>query len=315
MTRFILTLVLVSFLVRTSVNAQSTLEVVKTDSIDSEKSHKDVLDSNEYQNNSEKLNSIVSNTERTSRNTEPSGLNRVDWDEYLNIGLALIAAVGTFLTFYQILITNKQQSINKKFQKEILSDLLRHLYRNKVCVCALYQKLKDFGFETHYPSEEHILKLKVLPEDLHFERFNNSPDHYDSLHELELKFRNFNIEVDVALEHFKSRALNKNIKLRDFDTLEFKSQYLTDQTMKLSNNLGFKWTDEWLKKEIQKISVRYKNDLKTNNEEVEEEDVVMSMNPREDKRKNYYDNLGVGDELDADIRSEYEKISVIAFPS
>lgn len=294
-------------------HAQDTLRVKKNDTIIIQDSQKEVILINESRDNTDKLNLIIDNTEKTSKNTEPTTLNKVDWDEYLNIGLALIAAFGTLLTFQQIQITNKQQSIKKKFQLNILSDLIRHLYRNKVCICASHQKLEDFGFDTHYPSEEHILKLKVLPEDLHFERFNNSPDHYDALHELELKFRNFNIEVDVALEHLKSQKMDRNVKIRDFETLEFKSQYLTDQTLKLINRLGFKWADDKLKEELQKTSVRYTEDLKTNNEDDGKEIATIPIAPRQSDRKNYYDNLGLTEELDADIRSEYEKINIIAF--
>jgi hypothetical protein len=316
MNKFILTSLIT--LISLNVFAQDSLKVGVdnssqiTTALDSTQSDKTTITSNNKTSNN-KLDSIVVNTKKTSKNTEPTSLNKVNWDEYLNIALAFVAAVGTFLTFYQISITNKQQSIKKKFQLAILRDLVRHLYRNKVCVCAVHKKLEDYGFEKYYPSEEHLLKLKVLPEDLHFERFNNSPEHYDALHELELKFRNFNIEVDVALEHFKSIEINKSLKLRDLETLEFKSQYLTKQTIKLMNRLGFKMSNEMLKREIADISDRYISDLdkikKTNTDDLDK----LSTSRIEDERKNYFDKLGLTETLEYDIKSEYEKIGIIDF--
>jgi hypothetical protein len=94
-------------------------------------------------------------------------------------------------------------------------------------------KTESYGYDRYYPSEEHLLKLKVLPEDLRFDRFNNTPQYYDILHSLELKFRNYNTEIDVTLGHLRNSSISSNIKSRDMSVLSKKSDYLTREIIQL----------------------------------------------------------------------------------
>lgn len=190
------------------------------------------------------LDKIAQASERTSENTDPTFLGRTDFDEIANLLLAAFAALGTVLTWQAIRRESKQQQIKRIFQAKILSDLIRHMYRNKVCICAAHWKLQEEGFDRYYPSEEHLLKLKLLPEDLRFDRFDNTPDFYDILHELELKFRNFNIEVDVSLEHLKQQNIDAKTKIRDLEVLEFKSQLLTSEIINLMHTLKLPVVEE-----------------------------------------------------------------------
>ncbi len=112
-----------------------------------------------------KIDSISEASKQTAINTEPTPLSSTDWDEYLNITLALIGALATFLAVWSIRLDTKQNSINKVMQEELLKDLIRHFYRNMVVLSAIKLKLKD-KYDSFYPSEEHILKFKVLPEDV-----------------------------------------------------------------------------------------------------------------------------------------------------
>lgn len=168
-----------------------------------------------------------------ARNTAPTLLQSTDTDEYVNLSLSIIAALGTVLTAVAVQLEFKQRAISREIQRRVLFDLIRHLYRNKVCICAVAWKLERQGYASFYPSEEHLLKLKVLPEDLRFDRFNNTPQYYDILHALELKFRNYNTEVDVALAHLKEKELLHDSKKRDLAVLSKKSDYLTKEIMQL----------------------------------------------------------------------------------
>ncbi|WP_298653875.1 hypothetical protein [uncultured Proteiniphilum sp.] len=190
------------------------------------------------------LNKIAQASEKTSVNTNPTRLGQTDVDEVANLLLAAFAALGTVLTWQAIRRESKQQQIKRTFQAKILSDLIRHMYRNKVCICATHWKLQEEGFDKYYPSEEHLLKLKLLPEDLRFDRFDNTPAYYDILHELELKFRNFNIEVDVSLEHLKQQNIDEKTKIRDLEVLEFKSQLLTSDIINLMHTLKLPVVEE-----------------------------------------------------------------------
>lgn len=295
------------------------------------------------------LNKIAEASEKTSVNTHPTVLEQTDVDEISNLILGVIAAFGTILTWQVILREKKQQEIKSSFQSKILSDLIRHMYRNKVCVCATRWKLSEEGFEKFYPSEEHLLKLKLLPEDLRFDRFDNTPDYYDILHELELKFRNFDVEVDVALAHLKEQRIDTETKQRDLKVLEFKSQLLTSEIINLMHTLKLPIVEEDSESRDEK-ALPYRpmadNNAEKNNlwkkfhPQVSSEHMesvrkfIVSKHVRytklhsselpvapypsepDNERTNYFDSvLQLSAYLDNDIRGEYPKIHLIAFPA
>lgn len=106
-------------------------------------------------------------------------------------------------------------------------DLTRHLYRNLVCTLAMKQILEQTKNHTSYPSEEHFLKLRMLPEDvIHLEKYNNDKAVYMKMHELKLLLRNYDTEIDVYLEHFKNPEIEHAMLIKDIDSLSFKPFYL-----------------------------------------------------------------------------------------
>ena len=293
------------------------------------------------------LTKIAQASEKTSENTSPTRLAQTDTDEVANLCLAAFAALGTVLTWRAVRKESKQQQIKRTFQAKILSDLVRHMYRNKVCICATHAKLREEGFNRYYPSEEHLLKLKLLPEALRFDRFDNTPDYYDILHELELKFRNFNIEVDVSLEHLKQQNIDEKTKVRDLEVLEFKSQLLTSDIINLMHTLKLPILEEenknsgesalryipmesgdtvqhGLRKKFHvDIPLDYIEDVRKFL--VSKSARYSKLHPAElpskscrpehkDERSIYFDDvLQLTEYLDNDIRAEYPKIHLIAF--
>lgn len=162
----------------------------------------------------------------------------------LSVAISIFSFAVAFLTYSSQrkteLAVKEKTSIDLLSDKpyiQILKDIIRHLYRNKVCCEAIRVKLEDIDYKG-YPSEEHLLKLKVMPRDLHLEKFNNEEDKYRKLHELDLLLRNYNTEIDVAMEHLKSAGLDVPTKQRDMDTLGFKPGYLTDRIIKLMATLN-----------------------------------------------------------------------------
>ena len=247
---------------------------------------------------------IATNTDITAKNTYQTPLEKTDVDELINIVLSLVAAVGTFFTFYAIRKESKQQEINKEFQRKIISDLIRHFYRNKVVINAMAVAYKtniinnpdnyQECFDSMYASEEHLLKLKVLPEDLRFEKFNTTPQYYDLLHQMEIKFRNFNIEVETALLHSKKRNIPSETKLRDLEALDFKMQYFVIQLLYLKIRMGYLVKDKKSKraKEYKAIEKKF-----------------VKKSKRKDSKKGYtldsfYQNYN---ELDENIKRYLEK--------
>ena len=127
------------------------------------------------------------------------------------------------------------------------NDLIRHLYRNLVCTLAFSQKTLESvpnGAEedkkkiSQYPSEEHLLKLKILSEDaLRLEKYNNDPDIYQKMHELKLLFRNYDVEIDTTLMHLKNRNMKLSEVKNDLDTLVYKPLHLINKIREITDEM------------------------------------------------------------------------------
>lgn len=136
--------------------------------------------------------------------------------------------------------TSNMTSANIEFK---LFDLIRHFYRNLVVTCAMETKLNKYykdqkGHYTGYPSEEHFLKLapprdwmkmvnhQELNKILGSERDNKGKETLVTLANLEVLFRNYEIEFQVACNHFKDKSLATVVKQRDLSTLKLKAWVL-----------------------------------------------------------------------------------------
>ncbi len=150
-------------------------------------------------------------------------------NEGMNL-LALLSVIIALLTLFGI-DGIKSKNVSRNTQKRLFEDMIRHLYRNKVC--TLTMMLKWSKNTKSYPSEEHMLKLKMLPDDIHFEQYYKDPDNYHNMHNLELLLRNYNVEIDVAMMHLKDSELDDSVKIRDFATLNFKTGFITGRIIDL----------------------------------------------------------------------------------
>ncbi|AFL84186.1 hypothetical protein Belba_1576 [Belliella baltica DSM 15883] len=202
-----------------------------------------------------------------------------------------------------------QGQINKRFQKIIFQDLLRHYYRNFIILNTLKIKLETADFNS-YPSEEHILKFKSLPEDLRINKFTTSGKNYDSLHEFELLLRNINVEIDVFLDHLKNKDLNKEIKLRDFNTMFFKFSMIAERITRILKDLkykGFNSTEHFYAylKQVSEENAKRKKSVPPS--------IDSQRMEIESRKENFFDQLGLGKELDNDIKLEFDVLQLIPF--
>lgn len=136
------------------------------------------------------------------------------------------------------------ERISKGTQIALFNDQIRHLYRNLVCTLAfsfkqipsliqgnITERIREKQLtdtHTYYISEEHLLKLKMLPEDIiKLEKYNNDSHIYRKMHELKILMRNYDMEVDVTLRHCTNPHIAAYVLAKDFtDTLAFKPLYL-----------------------------------------------------------------------------------------
>lgn len=168
------------------------------------------------------------------------------WYDFHTLFVAVLALLTSLAAVYFAKETYKSQKQTEKYtsetqgntqrislesQKGLLIDLVRHLYRNLVVTYAIKTKLEHWGYGKCYPSEEHLLKLKVPVENLHLDAFYNNIDNYKTINKLYLLLRNYNVEIDVALKHFPQHGVDASIKEHDLDTLMFKPGYLVEKIM------------------------------------------------------------------------------------
>lgn len=161
-------------------------------------------------------------------NTHKDNL-RDGWNMYgiFALAVAIISLIVSIKTFTSQSGTERNtKKLSQDAQRDLLCDMLRHLYRNFVITYAMRTKTMDESFEA-YPSEEHFEKLKVPMENIHLEVFYGHDREYTLMHNLYLNLRNYNEEVGVARLHICSRDLTPQTKNEDFDLLEFKITYLT----------------------------------------------------------------------------------------
>jgi len=172
---------------------------------------------------------------QVEHNTRPHWCSD-DWNLFgvLSFAVALVAFIVSVFTFRytkktfiaQIKTEGNTKKLSQDAQRQLLNDLLRHLYRNYVITYTMRTKMVDIGYKG-YPSEEHFEKLKIPMENIHLDAFFGEDEKFQPLHVLYLNLRNYNDEVEVAMKHMINPAIDIATKDEDFDTLEFKVSFLT----------------------------------------------------------------------------------------
>lgn len=180
------------------------------------------------------------------------------WFDAITLFVAIIAAIYAYKT-YRSQKKTEQHTVrtNLYSQRNILIDLIRHFYRNAVVTRAIQWKLQRRNFLA-YPSEEHMIKLKVPMETIHLDA---TDENYGAMMDLYFKLRNYNIEVDVAMEHLSSISIDEDTKRRDLATLMMKPGYLSKQIVNIINDIWEQSAAETILEATEKIErTGYYND-------------------------------------------------------
>ncbi len=164
-------------------------------------------------------------------------------------------------------------------QIALFNDMIRHLYRNLVCTLTIGRIQEERKEHNGYPSEEHLLKLKMLPEDIiHLEKYNDNKVIYTKMHELKLLFRNYDTEIDVCMMHYKNLALDVKEVEKDLSVLMFKPFYLMTRIVEIEYEI-YKNEQErtdriWYNVLLHKLGL--KNNEVVTSQSVDAADVMLS---------------------------------------
>lgn len=165
-----------------------------------------------------------------------------------SLGVSLFTSVMQFRT------ERHTKNVGIGSQLGVLDDLPRHFYRNLVCTVAMLIRYRHAdnrntatGTFRTYPSEANVMKLQTLPEEFILPIDMGTDKVFDEMHEQKLLFKNYNIEVASASEHFSRKHIHEKSLVNDFDNLLFKPIYLITRLCNLYEML--KNSKEWTRDE------------------------------------------------------------------
>ncbi len=158
--------------------------------------------------------------------------------------LAILSFVISALAFWSQRQTEKHtKNVGVKAQVGCLEDLVRHLYRNLVCTTSILLKYRNGNnkqgdkFVT-YPSEANMLKLQALTDEFFLDIDVVDDDVFKIMHEQKLLFKNYNLEVAIASEHFSRKNIEESSLVNDIDNILFKPLFLTKKSFILRTALA-----------------------------------------------------------------------------
>ena len=203
-----------------------------------------------------------------------------DWNVYgwVAFAIAFLSLIVTAVTLWAQMRTEKNTSkLSREEQKALLSDMIRHLYRNYVVSLTLRVKLesgkrgktkddKNNNY-TGYPSEEHLKKMMVNLQDIHLNLFYKENDFHQLMNKLYVMLRNYNIEIDVICDHLKSQTIDYATKSRDLETLAFKCHNLTKEITKLIGCIWYNNEKSYIPQARERIIKEQEKNRKDNSDE------------------------------------------------
>lgn len=238
-----------------TISAQKSAESNKVDSavVYSRMMHEKLDKIYQIQNESNKRRSeFISQKKKDLRNNERSEFELMTTiavnthEDFAKSGWTLFAVLTFIASFVLSYITYQAQSHTEKHTKKAsimaqqgsLEDLPRHFYRNLVCTLAIMLKYRhssnrEGAFFKRYPSESNMLKLQTLPEEFFLSIDAANDDIFRVMHEKKLIFKNYNIEVAVAMEHFARKHITESNIVNDVDNIVFKPLFLIAEVFAL----------------------------------------------------------------------------------
>ncbi len=238
-----------------TISAHESADTVKVDSavVYSRMMHEKLDKIYQNQNESNRRRSeFISQKKNALRNDERSEFELMTTiadntrEDFKSSGWTLFAVLTFGSSFILSYITYRAQKHTEKHtqnasikaQQGSLEDLPRHFYRNLVCTTAIMLKYRhgsnrEGALFKRYPSESNMLKLQTLPEEFFLSIDVANDNIFRVMHEKKLIFKNYNIEVAVAMEHFARRHITESNIVNDVDNIMFKPLFLIAEVFAL----------------------------------------------------------------------------------
>ena len=114
--------------------------------------------------------------------------------------LTIIASIVTIIGIISIFGSMRRNVISRSCQRRIIIDLIRHFFVNMAIVEAVKHQLKNKKIK---PAEGVFARLATLDTDMNLDRLVPNAENYETIHNLSLSMRNYNLYVNMVEEHFR----------------------------------------------------------------------------------------------------------------
>lgn len=191
--------------------------------------------------NEEYLRMIRKFTQETASNTSFSFWREADFWEYMAISLSILAIVLSVITAILQWQTerNTRMSLSMKAQvyESILKSLLNDLFRIQCDILSLQIILMENDFQS-YSTDRYLKKMIINFDDSNLDSFlvvfnkkykNESEEQYLRMQEINRLIRDYNINIEMLIEHLKDSSIDRSTKLLDFSMINNSIGFLSKQ--------------------------------------------------------------------------------------
>ncbi|MDR2423223.1 MAG: hypothetical protein LBD59_00680 [Prevotellaceae bacterium] len=267
---------------------------------------------------------------KTVEQIDPPRSYLTKFDDIINLVSALllgfIALMFSIYTYYK---KQEQISIKEEFQKEILYDIIKRFYRNRIFIYSIKWNLQKGDTEKkYYPSESYFLLFKIPYETILMEKFNKAGK-YNKLLEFALRIREFNELCDITKEHYQNKKIEIKQKDIEINRLAGKSSFLAKETMIIMCELGFlpppkgnNYTDavmqikshiEYLAKRRDELYAHFPIDEDLFKEVIRKRGIAKDLRVKKNEQEFFEDEVQLTDTMNKAIALEIPAIELINF--
>ena len=201
------------------------------------------------------LRKIQEFTQETASNTAFSFWREADFWEYIAIGLSVIAILFAVVTAIAQWKTERNTrmflSMKTQIYESIFKLLLQDLYRIQCDILSLQIVLMEDNFLS-YPADRYLKRMMIKFDDSNLDSFlvvfnkkykREAEEHYLDMQEISRLTHDYNINVEMLMEHLKESSIDTNTKLVDFSIIYNSIGFLSQRIIKTAMSIYGKNSD------------------------------------------------------------------------
>ncbi len=201
------------------------------------------------------LSKIQEFTQETASNTAFSFWREADFWEYMAIGLSVLAIFIAVITAISQWKTerNTRMSLSMKTQvyESIFKSLLNDLYRIQCDIISLQIVLMEDDFQS-YPAERYLKNMLIKFDSSNLDSFlvvfnkkykSKAEEHYLKMQEINRLIQNYNINIEMLMDHLKDPSIDINTKLFDFSIINNSISFLSRKIIQTAEYIYGKNSD------------------------------------------------------------------------